>query len=173
MGSLYSAATSPDGGIGRRGGFKIRFRKEWEFESPSGHHIAVSESLYQTPSTRETGHLSRFFCAYLSIRCGNKALTRTRKLAWFSLPPVAATKLKPRRMHSPSLRLMLTGWLLKSAVYVSASKRKRIAPIKRDAVRTCTSQLPLTLIQSRRVPIRINCSWERGYVRSRMRCRTP
>jgi hypothetical protein len=30
-------ATRPDGGIGRRGGFKIRFRKEWEFESPSGH----------------------------------------------------------------------------------------------------------------------------------------
>ncbi len=28
----------PGGGIGRRGGFKIRFRKEWEFESPPGHH---------------------------------------------------------------------------------------------------------------------------------------
>ncbi|CAI8967863.1 hypothetical protein EMIT0P201_50272 [Pseudomonas chlororaphis] len=57
---------SPDGGIGRRGGFKIRFREKWEFESPSGHHIAVSESLYQTLRPRETGHLSRFFCVWLS-----------------------------------------------------------------------------------------------------------
>ncbi|CAI8883174.1 hypothetical protein EMIT0P260_40097 [Pseudomonas sp. IT-P260] len=52
---------SPDGGIGRRGGFKIRFRKEWEFESPSGHHIAVSESLYQPLRPKETGHLAGFF----------------------------------------------------------------------------------------------------------------
>jgi hypothetical protein len=35
----YTAPPScPGGGIGRRGGFKIRFRKEWEFESPPGHH---------------------------------------------------------------------------------------------------------------------------------------
>lgn len=33
-----SPPSCPGGGIGRRGGFKIRFRKEWEFESPPGHH---------------------------------------------------------------------------------------------------------------------------------------
>ncbi len=36
------------------------------FESPSGHHIAIPESLYQAFSNRETGHLSRFFCAWVS-----------------------------------------------------------------------------------------------------------
>ena len=33
-----------------------------------GHYIAVSESLYQTLSTRETGHLSWFFVSgYLPL----------------------------------------------------------------------------------------------------------
>ena len=31
-----------------------------------GHHIAIPESLYQAFSNRETGHLSRFFCAWVS-----------------------------------------------------------------------------------------------------------
>src|SRR5690606_4160979 len=31
-------ATSPDGGIGRRARFRSVFRKEWRFESSSGHH---------------------------------------------------------------------------------------------------------------------------------------
>jgi hypothetical protein len=39
---------SPDGGIGRRGGFKIRFRKKWEFDSPSGHQTATPSSGYVT-----------------------------------------------------------------------------------------------------------------------------
>ncbi len=32
-----AAAPAAAGPMG--GGFKIRFRKEWEFESPSGHHL--------------------------------------------------------------------------------------------------------------------------------------
>ena len=53
---LYtSPPLSPDGGIGRRGGFKIRFRKEWEFESPSGHHLQYIDDyqrLRNTPRAR-------------------------------------------------------------------------------------------------------------------------
>ena len=51
----------PDGGIGRRGGFKIRFRKKWEFESPSGHHLAVPASLLQDSQHRKTGPRAGFF----------------------------------------------------------------------------------------------------------------
>jgi hypothetical protein len=29
----------PGGGIGRRGGFKIRFLRKWGFESPPGYHL--------------------------------------------------------------------------------------------------------------------------------------
>ena len=82
---------SPDGGIGRRGGFKIRFRKEWEFESPSGHHIAVSESLYQPLRPKETGHLAGFFCACL--------------FSYYSpISPRARQRLARRLSANPSLK---------------------------------------------------------------------
>ena len=32
---------SPCGGTGRRGGFKIHFRKEWGFKSLHGHHVKM------------------------------------------------------------------------------------------------------------------------------------
>lgn len=49
-GSTITFLLCPDGGIGRRGGFKIRFRKEYEFKSHSGHHALLAQRIEQLPS---------------------------------------------------------------------------------------------------------------------------
>jgi hypothetical protein len=73
---------SPDGGIGRRGGFKIRFRKKWEFDSPSGHHDTFQAAAQCSLNTKKPAiapvflcllfsksHLIRIYTPFLNLYC--------------------------------------------------------------------------------------------------------
>ena len=53
------SSESPDGGIGRRAGFRYQCRKTWRFESSSGHHRAFSSAYYKREQA--TGRAPRGF----------------------------------------------------------------------------------------------------------------
>jgi hypothetical protein len=50
----YIAHQCPDGGIGRRTGFRYQRRKAWRFESSSGHHLTI-RSLQELQSLEGKG----------------------------------------------------------------------------------------------------------------------
>ncbi len=66
----YMRDRRPDGGIGRRAGFRYLCREAWRFESSSGHQIPISSRRYGVENTTK----ARFVRAFLVS--GTDAITR-------------------------------------------------------------------------------------------------